>query len=654
VRNHREESLRIRVVPGLALCLALFIGVPVAAESSQSDTELWSYLQRQSALWWQNDVARSGQVDPGAWQEPIENAFLRLEANSGQPVFAVSYAVLADEDFNAASYPGGEFVIHQGTLRLLDSIIAAQVGKLEQVDPAKLRLYRETLLAPVIAHELGHFYNRHLFASMKVQFSMSQLGQPDVDLQLIRFSQENELEADRTGYLLLVRAGYDPASMLAILQLLNGLQQQELGEDPEASTNLYLSSHPSPHARLAAFPGEDQALHSWAAGLEQAFADVQLGTNLPAAIAVLDKGLTLVPRNLYLEKERAIALHKRWLLTVSLQEQKLKGILDSPAFRDDMVFPSREGRGVRVLPGDRALWIAARQAYMDTYQRAMDQSFTLDFSLLLAYSTDASEMRAAVTLASGAAEDLGTLSAASNLAVVLYVTDHAAAAVEILTQVAAWFDSSSPLLAASSPDDPDTVAGIASLREQMRLTGKLDPRYVYGDFTPMLNLSLLSAYQGQAATAAARATRYLKAYESGSAWAAYLSRTTGVSLPSPPKRVPLPVNGVSVGNPLTVAVAAWGKADGVRSYADGIEEWSYSAIASVLGISNGFVASIGLGSGRSPKVNNRFGVGSPRGEVEKELGAPTRTSDAYVIYDGTQRAAIRYVKEIAQEIILFQ
>lgn len=39
------------------------------------------------------------------------------------------HAVLEDKDFNAACFPGGQFIIHVGTFQSLYRIIAAQVGK---------------------------------------------------------------------------------------------------------------------------------------------------------------------------------------------------------------------------------------------------------------------------------------------------------------------------------------------------------------------------------------------------------------------------------------------------------------------------------------------------------------------------------------------
>jgi hypothetical protein len=506
----------------------------------------------------------------------------------------------------------------------------------------------------VIAHELGHYYNRHTFASMKAQFSMAQLGEPAIDLKLIKFSQENELDADKTGYLLLKRAGYDPDLMLTILELLNDIQQQDLANNPDASANVYLSSHPSPHARLSAFNSDRQALHAWAAGLEQAFSDIQVGRNLDKALATVDQGLTLVPANVYLKKERAVALHKEWLATVALKDQKIRGIIDSPAFRDEMVFSTRGSRGTeRVLPGDRMLWLKAREAYAASYQQAVDPAYNSSFALLLAYSADATDMKAAVQLAYNAAKDDGTFSNASNLAAVLYVTDQTAAGLDLMTNIAAQFDSQYAALLANTSKSAMVTESLQSLKEQMRLTQMLDANYVYNNFTPLLNLALILTYEGQKQKAAGIANQYLAKYESNSAWAQYLATTTGVTVPKAASRVPIAVNGLTVGSPLTLAVEKWGKASEIAPYDNGEEDWSYAATNSVLTIRDGMVAMIELDSATSPRLAIGLGVGSGRADMEKAFGKPKRMSNSFTVYEGPQNIAILYVNEIAQQIVLF-
>jgi hypothetical protein len=118
-----EDVMKRRLSACLIAALLLLVLSPLAAQTTDPDRELWAYIQRQSAIWFQSYITEHGEVDPGSWQEPLETAFLRLANNSGQPGFSISYAVLQDKDFNAACFPGGQFIIHQGALRMLDQII---------------------------------------------------------------------------------------------------------------------------------------------------------------------------------------------------------------------------------------------------------------------------------------------------------------------------------------------------------------------------------------------------------------------------------------------------------------------------------------------------------------------------------------------------
>lgn len=629
---------------------------PLSAQADDDgDAELWDYIRRQSGIWYEACLSRQGAVDPGEWREPIESAFLRIADNSGEPGFSISYAILKDEEFNASCFPGGQFIIHKGTLAVLDGIIRRRTGTdPARMDPAKLSSARESLLAPIIAHELGHYYCRHAFSYMKEQWSMAQLGESGIDVRMVQFSQDNEFEADRTGFLLLNRAGYNPDLLLLILELLNSIQQDRMKDASGISFNVYLSGHPSPHERLAVFQGESRGLHALAADLERAFSDVQLGRNLDGAAASIDKALALAPANPYLRKEKAVALHKAWLLTVALKDQKLRGIIDSPAFRDEMVFSSRAARGaVRALPGDRALWLKAKAAYADVQRQALDPAFDSSFALLLAYSTSAADMQSAVQLAYDAVRSQPTFANASNLGVVLFLTEQPAPAMEILGGIAAEYDGRYASAAAQPSAHPLAAAGLKALREHVGKVQMLDASYLHEDFTPILNLSLLLCYAGRKPEAAAAASDYLARYEAGSTWARYLAEAAGTPLPAAPARAAMSVLGVAIGTPITSLVRLWGKADGIAAQDGGDEEWRYGARNAVLRIQDGVVSLIRLDGPESPRVENSFGVGSTRGEIEGIFGRPKRLADAYTIYEGSQNLAVIYARDVSQRIVLF-
>jgi Zn-dependent protease with chaperone function/peptidoglycan hydrolase-like protein with peptidoglycan-binding domain len=639
----------------VGLFLALLVFPHLYAQQSSVEAELQSYVARQSAVWFEAEIEKTGVLDPGPWREPIESAFLRISNASGKPGFSIEYAVLRDASFNAACFPGGQFVINEGTLETLDAVIENETGvKVANLDAQKLRALREALIAPIIAHELGHYYCRHVFQSMKMQWGAGEEQKGSFDVRLQRFTQDNELEADRTGYLLLQRAGYNPDLMIRLLEVMNDLRQAQLKEVPSDSLNVYLETHPSPHARLAAFQGANQQLHKWAADLERAFSDVQLGTNLQQALNTIEEGLQLVPENLYLEKERAVALHKQWLLTVPLKEQRLRAIIDSPSFRDEMVFSSRGTRGAgKVIPGDRRLYMKAREAYMATYDKTEDPGFCSNFALLLAYSPDAQEENAAVVLALAAVKAVGTFENACNLATVLYLAGQKDKATSIVGQIAQEFDKKYSALVSEGESDPVVSESIRAFRARMSLSQKLNQAYVSGDFTPLLNLALCLAYGGQKDQAKLVAAEYLSRYEATSEWAQYLAAIAGVEIPKPTEKSPTPVQGVQIGSTLPTVLERWGKASTVSQLKDGDEDWVYEALNAEVAIRNGVVYSIALNAPKSPKVQDRFGVGSAKPDIESIIGPPKRISGTYTIYEGPQDIAVLYANDLAQQMVLF-
>ncbi len=147
----------------------------------------------------------------------------------------------ADETLNAFALPGGQVFITDG---LLD------------------RLETEDQLAAVVAHEVAHVLARHGAEHLAKQQLVQGLAgataiatyDPDRpgsaatgaiaaaigQLATMKFSREDELEADDLGVRFMVAAGYDPGAMLEVLRILSGSPTGV----PE-----FFSTHPSPDDR---------------------------------------------------------------------------------------------------------------------------------------------------------------------------------------------------------------------------------------------------------------------------------------------------------------------------------------------------------------------------------------------------------------------
>jgi hypothetical protein len=126
-----------------------------------------------------------------------------------------------------------------------------------------------------------------------------------------------------------------------------------------------------------------------------------------------------------------------------------------------------------------------------------------------------------------------------------------------------------------------------------------------------------------------------------------------VDLPEYPFPSYLEVNGVSVTDTISALVDAWGSATDIASLGDGIELWFYEEEQAKVSIQDGIVAQIELVSPDSPSPGELFGIGSSRRDIESVLGSPKRTATPFDVYEGSQNAAVAYVNDIAEVLVLF-
>jgi predicted Zn-dependent protease len=157
----------------------------------------------------------------------------------------VSFAVLDSPIINAMALPGGYIYVTRGMLAHLNN---------------------EDQLATVIAHEIGHVAARHA-ARQAWQQQIGQgllmggavlsqgLGLPAQDilnlggmaaqLVFLRYSREDELEADKLGVEYAAAAGYDPREVIGFFQTLNRIEAKEGQGMPS-----FLATHPNPGDRI--------------------------------------------------------------------------------------------------------------------------------------------------------------------------------------------------------------------------------------------------------------------------------------------------------------------------------------------------------------------------------------------------------------------
>jgi predicted Zn-dependent protease len=157
----------------------------------------------------------------------------------------VTFGVLDSPIINAMALPGGYIYVTRGMLAHLNN---------------------EDQLATVLAHEIGHVAARHA-ARQAWQQQIGQglllggallgqgLGLPTQDIlnlgsmaaQLIflRYSREDELEADKLSVEYSSAAGYGPREAIGLFQTLNRMQEKEGQGMPS-----FLATHPNPGDRI--------------------------------------------------------------------------------------------------------------------------------------------------------------------------------------------------------------------------------------------------------------------------------------------------------------------------------------------------------------------------------------------------------------------
>lgn len=171
--------------------------------------------------------------DTGAAFEAVRAIGARLTKGSK---YTYEFHVAEDTAVNAFALPGGVIVVNTGLIDLTA---------------------RPEELAGVLAHEVQHVELRHsvramvkglglraLFALATGDIGGSLIGEAVVGMTDLKFSRDDESEADRLGLDSLIEAGIDPSGMPAFFEKMG----KQAGEAPIA----FVSSHPSSADRDAA------------------------------------------------------------------------------------------------------------------------------------------------------------------------------------------------------------------------------------------------------------------------------------------------------------------------------------------------------------------------------------------------------------------
>jgi predicted Zn-dependent protease len=178
----------------------------------------------------------NGPIPDEALQHYIDRIGQRLAGVSQRPDWEYRYVAVEDTMVNALALPGGHIYITRGLLEKLTS---------------------EAQLAGVLAHETAHVVARHSAVAMSKEMGLNALmiaaaaaGRGEAAqmvsvtgyFMMLRYSREDEQQADEAGMDYLVAAGYNPKAMVETMQMFQDLDKVQPIE--------FLATHPSPENRV--------------------------------------------------------------------------------------------------------------------------------------------------------------------------------------------------------------------------------------------------------------------------------------------------------------------------------------------------------------------------------------------------------------------
>ena len=184
------------------------------------------------------------ELKDAAAQAYIARIGRRLAAQAKGARYPYSFSIANYREINAFALPGGPVWINRG---------AIEASK------------NESQLAGVLAHEIAHISQRHsarqLSNALVTNLGLSLLGAllgnsggaaaANVAARYVasgaflKFSRDDERDADRVGAAIMARAGWDAHGMIELMQT---IREQER-RDP-SSVEVFFSNHPSPGDRI--------------------------------------------------------------------------------------------------------------------------------------------------------------------------------------------------------------------------------------------------------------------------------------------------------------------------------------------------------------------------------------------------------------------
>jgi predicted Zn-dependent protease len=195
-----------------------------------------------------------GLYDSPDLQRYIQDLGSRIAAKSERPNLPWTFRVVDDPAVNAFALPGGYIYVTRGILAHVTD---------------------EAQLAGVVGHEIGHVTAKHSVNTLANQY-LAQLGlgvgmilAPEemqkygdiasaaLNVLFLKFSRDDESQADHLGVRYMSRIEKDPAEMIDVMNMLTQVSNASGGgRVPE-----WLATHPNPENRAQAIKSEVDTMH---------------------------------------------------------------------------------------------------------------------------------------------------------------------------------------------------------------------------------------------------------------------------------------------------------------------------------------------------------------------------------------------------------
>ena len=195
----------------------------------------------------------------------------KIAQHSDRKDITYHFAVINKNAVNAFSLPGGYVYVYTELMKAADD---------------------EAELAAVIAHEVAHVAARHSTERLTQEYGYQFLSslilgkEPNATAKLItdlsatggflKYSRNDEHEADKLGAKYLYAAGYDPQAMVNFLDKLKALEANE-----PTKFETWLMTHPATSERVARVKTEVAGFPKLANPVRNAAAYAEIKTQLP-------------------------------------------------------------------------------------------------------------------------------------------------------------------------------------------------------------------------------------------------------------------------------------------------------------------------------------------------------------------------------------